>query len=80
MRNISNKEARRKFASRVEGARHGTSVAITRRGKRVGTIRRVAENEGTQLPDIAAFRASLPVGGKRRTPTVIYLRNEAPRP
>ena len=74
MRNISMKEARRKFANLVEGARRGTSVAITRRGKRVATITQVPASEAARLPDMAAFRASLPAGGRRQTPTVIDLR------
>jgi prevent-host-death family protein len=68
------KQAREKFARLVETARRGTPVTITRRGRQVATLTGIAQSKRSGLPDLTAFRASLPTTRKRRTTTIDDLR------
>jgi prevent-host-death family protein len=74
MATVNVKEARRKFAQLVESARRGTNTTITRRGRKVAQLAGVPDIKSKGLPDMTAFRASLPRPRKGRTTTIEDLR------
>lgn len=58
MEHVSIRQARERFRELIDGAEHGESIAITRRGKKVAVLT-PSQPEGYRLPDLGEFRASM---------------------
>jgi len=59
MKTVSIKQARERFAELVDQASRGSSIVITRRGRKVATLSPIASARRNGLPDLTKFRASL---------------------
>ena len=60
----------------VKTAERGRSTVITRNGKKVARIDPVGSDKKASLPDLAEFRASLKVKGKKLSGTVVDQREK----
>lgn len=76
MSTVSLKEARRRLGKLAEAAEHGEAVVITRRGRAIAQLTRVADRPPQPLPDLTAFRESLAVQGGSLTQELLDLRGE----
>lgn len=76
MKTVSVREARQKLAQLVASAEQGSSVVITRRGRKVAKLSPVSEGKTRRLPDLTAFRASLKSARKGRVATIEDLRRQ----
>jgi prevent-host-death family protein len=74
METMSVKQARQKFAQIIKKAEGGSSVVITRRGRRVAKVVPSVESKPGGFPDLTAFRASLGKVAKRGRGTIEALR------
>ena len=74
MKTVSIKEARGKFAQLIESAARGSSISITRRGRKVAQLTGISKGAPGRLPDLTAFRASLGKGRAGRRTTIDDLR------
>lgn len=74
MGTVKLKEARRRLSELVDAAARGESILITRRGRNVATLGPIRPAKSHRLPDLAAFRASVRMRGRRLSETVIALR------
>jgi len=76
MNTVNLKEARRRLSNLVKAAERGQSITITRRGKKVARLGPVRTKGKRGLPDLEAFRASIPVKGKPLSKIVSDMRAE----
>ena len=76
MKSVSVRHARANLRALLDRVTAGDEIVIVRRGRPVARL--VApKRTRRRLPDLAAFRASLPVKGKPLSETVIAGRREA---
>jgi antitoxin (DNA-binding transcriptional repressor) of toxin-antitoxin stability system len=76
MHSVNVKQARQKFASPINAAEQGRSVAITRRGRQVAQLNPPAAKRSRRLPDLSDFRRQIRVRGRSVSATVIARRRE----
>ena len=72
---INIKEARKNFSRLIEKAERGEQVVITRRGREVVRLDRIAR-QGTHLPPLADFRKEIRVLGESLSDVVFRGRRE----
>ena len=73
MTTINVKEARERFRRLLEKAEHGEEVIITRRGRPVARLSRLASRPAA-LPGLADFRKSLKITGPPLSRAVVQNR------
>ena len=78
MDTVSIKEARNKFATLINAAQCGRTVAITRRGMLVAKMVSPTPLRQRGLPDRATFRKVIKIRGTSLSKTVIALRRQEP--
>jgi prevent-host-death family protein len=76
MNSVNLKEARKHLGNLVDKAERGTSVTITRRGRKVARLVPMEKESHQSLPDLALFRASIKVKGGSLTDALLSMRLE----
>jgi prevent-host-death family protein len=74
MKTVSIKQARQQFSRLVDQAQTGSSVVITRRGRKVATLGPFGGGRKGGMPDLTEFRASL--GKPKGRATIEELRRD----
>ena len=61
MRTAGVREARQNLSALLEEVKQGREIVITERGRPVARLVPVGQSRGKGLPDLSAFRRSMPV-------------------
>ncbi len=76
MNPVNLKEARKHLGDLVGKAELGTSVTITRRGRKVARLVPIEKKSLKPLPDLTLFRALITVEGRSLTDELLAMRRE----
>ena len=74
---VTLKDARQRLGQLVDAAARGEDIVITRRGRKAVRLSPAVDGPRRSLPDLAAFRASIKVGGAPLSDAVVAERKDA---